>query len=208
MEKVIMTCVYVGLAVLGVLVLAIVVLKFVVFPAYVRKHKPRLQFYMFVHRLLPELVFADAAGVVMPLVASATKRSDPQGVEMLRRIWAEADMSADPADKVAWDPKGFDVTVLENSPRTMVVVLPMPEPIKRAEAYHVVIAVDSVSMAVGEPTLLRYFVMELMSEKDGVKKTCLSEWRKGDGELKYELIQEGGPELKWTMERIRELVAG
>ena len=57
----------------------------------------------------------------------------------------------------------------------MAIVVPLPEPINQAEAYYVVMVVDSPGMAAGHIRQLRYFVLEYLRPAEAsAKPTCRS----------------------------------
>lgn len=170
------------------------------------KRKPRIQHYVFAHKLLPRTLFDDPVGVVMPLVVTATDRSKPEGVELLRALWNEADVEREPHPVIEWDPSGYKVTCLSH-PNNMVIVIPLPEPLHKAEAYYAVMVVDSPGMAVGHIRQLRYFVLEHLGMRGGLHKTYLSEWSpKGPEELEYKIhfenVQPTVPEVLSKIESL------
>ena len=171
------------------------------------RRRPRIQHYVFAHKLLPRTLFDNPVGLVMPLVVTATDRSRPEGVELLRALWNDADVEPGVHPKIDWDPSGYLVTCLSH-PNNMVIVIPLPEPLNKAEAYYAAMVVDSPGMAAGHIRQLRYFVLELMGMRGEHRKTCLSEWSpKGSKELEYKIhFEDIQPSVPVLLSKIESLL--
>jgi hypothetical protein len=173
-------------------------------------HKPRLQHYFFAHRLLPQTIFADPVAVSMPLIITATDRAKPDGVELLETLWQQAHL--DPVNEPAlpWDATRYEVTCLSH-PNNMVIVIPLPAPEHKAEAYFAAIVIDSPGMAAGRIRQLRYFVLELSAFRGGQPKTFLAEWSLKDpddmSELDYQIhFEDVPPTIPAFLEKIETLL--
>ena len=132
--------------------------------------------------------------VVITLIRTATDRSHSEGVELLRALWNDADVDPAAHPKIDWDPSGYLVTCLLH-PNNMVIVVPLPEPASKGEAYYVAMVADSPGMAAGNIRQLRYFTLEHGGSRRR-QHTYLSEWSpKGPEELEYTIHFEDVPPL-------------
>jgi hypothetical protein len=186
-----------GVALIGVL------LWFVLRSRSGMSEKPRIQHYVFAHKLLPQTFFENPVGVVMPLIISATDRSKPDAAELLKALWQDSNVEAG-AQPIEWDPSAFEVTVLSH-PNNTVAVIPLPPPLHKAEAHYVAMVFDGPGMAAGNIRQLRYFALE--HSGGDVPKTFLSEWSPGDDELKYEIhFEDVEPTVAAFLEKIESLL--
>ena len=166
--------------------------------------KPRIQHYVFAHKLLPQTFFENPVGVIMPLIISATDRSKPEAVELLNALWQDSNVEAG-AQPIDWDPSAFEVTVLSH-PNNTVAVIPLPPPLHKAEAHYVAMVFDGPGMAAGNIRQLRYFTLE--HSGGDVPKTFLSEWSAGKSDdLEYEVhFEDVEPNVATFLEKIETLL--
>ena len=188
------------LIILGVIVVCVVAL----FIAY-KLFGARIQHYQFAHRLLPEQLFADPVAVLVPLV-SATGFSN-EGREHLLRFWEAAGQDCSGNHLVASDSLTYSMTVLGH-PNSTAFLIELPPPVKKPEAYYVLIVFDAPGLTCGTVRHLRYFVLQYDGQKNGTPKTSMCEWKpKADGKLEYVSLGEGPPPDKGEfMTRVQQII--
>jgi hypothetical protein len=169
---------YIVLAIVGVLVLAVVA-----FFIAMKLFAARMQHYIFAHQLLPAQALYFPAETLVPLVDASG--SSQAGREHLLDFWQTAGEGLSGKHLVPSDGLKYQMVVLGH-PNSTAFLIELPPPIKKPEAYGVLIVFDAPGLARNNIRHLRYFVLEFHGAKGGMPKAGISEWTpKGDGELEY-----------------------
>ena len=167
--------------------------------------RTRLQHYIFAHQLLPSQMFADPVTVLAPMVSS-NGYSD-EGHSHLLEFWETAGEGLSEKDLASSDSLSYSMVMLGH-PNAMAYLVTLPPPIKKTEAYFILMVFDAPGLACGKVRYLRYFILEYFGKKKEIPKTRIGEWiPKENGNLEYVEHCSGIPPSKETfMEKVQQII--
>ena len=187
------------------IILGVIVVCVVAFFIACKFMLARLQHHQFAHQVLPKALFADPSAVLVPLV-SATG-SSAEGREHLLRFWEAAGEDASENHKVSPDSLTYSMVVLGH-PNSTAFLIELPPPVKKPEAFMVLIVFDAPGLTCGTLRHLRYFALQYDTDKNAPHKTWLCEWKpQENGKLEYVDLGAGPPPEKSAfMARVQQII--
>lgn len=154
--------------------------------------QPRDHHYLFAHRVLPGLVFAEPSRFAQIMIG--------QGEAFLMQVWGMIPEQFGLAERVEPAGLGYSLALAEDATGMITVRLPPPRAVTEAHMVAVVFGPKDQDPA-------RYFTLELGYSLDDRPRTVLGEWAQG-GELHANFGDGPSPEEGAFRAAIARLIAG
>jgi len=128
--------------------------------------RPRDQHYVFAHRVLPSLFFANPEKFISTL--------NERGDSFLRLVWLRVGESVD--NVIAPDNLSHQIRNLDTDTTTVLITLPLPKCMTEAYLVALVHRSEKKDSSSSQEPLTRYIALEYGIELDGSPRTVLCEW--------------------------------